>query len=156
MTYIFDTGAFIILKNFYPATFPTLWKSLDGFAGNGTIISVREVFNELHNYNDSDFIQDWAKQHKSIFTKPGDDELLMVQKILAVPHFQALIGAKQLAKGTPVADPFVVACAAVKAGTVVTQEQFKPNAAKVPNVSKHFDVPCVNLEQFMASHGWTF
>lgn len=156
MSYVFDTGAFIVLKNYYPTTFPTLWARLDRFAGDGTIVSVREVFNELHNYNDADFIQDWAKQHRRIFAKPGNDELLVVQKILAIPHFQTLIGAKQLAKGTPVADPFVIAAAAVKKATVVTQEQFKPHAAKVPNVCAHFGVPYLNLEQFMAAQGWAF
>ena len=156
MTYVFDTGAFIVLKNFYPAAFPTLWKRIGAFAGDGTLVSVREVFNELHNYNDTDFIQDWAKQHKNIFVKPGNDELLFVQRILAIPHFQTLIGAKQLAKGTPVADPFVIAAAAVKHATVVTQEQLKPNAAKVPNICEHFGVPWINLEQFMTQQGWTF
>ena len=156
MTYVFDTGAFIVLKNFYPTSFPTLWKNLDKLAAIRSLVSVREVFNELHNYNDADFIQDWAKQHKNLFAKPGNPELLFVQRILAVPHFQALIGAKQLAKGTPVADPFVIAAAAIHQATVVTQEQLKPNAAKVPNVCKHFGISCANLEQFMANQGWTF
>ena len=109
MNYVFDTGAFIVLKHFYPTTFATLWSRIDALAANGTIVSVREVFNELHNYNDVDFIQDWAKQHKAVFAKPGNDELLVVQQILAIPHFQALVSNKAILKGTPVADPFVVA-----------------------------------------------
>lgn len=156
MKYVFDTGAFIVLKNYYPATFTTLWGRIDTLAGNGTIVSVREVFNELHNYNDVDFIQDWAKQHKAIFAKPSNDELLVVQQILAIPHFQALIGNKAILKGTPVADPFIVAAGKVKATTVVTHEKFKPNAAKIPNVCEHFGVPCIDLEIFMEQQGWTF
>jgi hypothetical protein len=156
MTYVFDTGAFIILKNFYPTTFTTLWSRIDTLAGNGTITSVREVFNELHNYNDVDFIQDWAKQHKAIFAKPTNDELLVVQQILSISHFQALLSNKQILKGTPVADPFVIAAAKLKAATVVTQEVFKPNSAKVPNVCQHFGVVSINLESFMAQQGWAF
>jgi hypothetical protein len=156
MIYVFDTGAFIVLKNYYPTTFATLWGRIDRLAGDGTIISVREVFNELHNYNDADFIQDWAKQHKAIFARPSNDELLVVQQTLAIPHFQSLIGNKAILKGTPVADPFVVAAGKVKGATVVTQEGFKPNSAKVPNVCQHFGVPCVNLETFMSQQGWSF
>lgn len=157
MKYVFDTGAFIVLKNYYPTTFTTLWGRIDALAANGTIVSVREVFNELHNYNDVDFIQDWAKQHKAIFAKPSNDELLVVQQILAIPHFQTLIGNKAILKGTPVADPFVVAASKViKNATVVTQERLKPQAAKVPNVCKHFGVPCIDLETFMEHQGWTF
>lgn len=156
MKYVFDTSAFVVLKNYYPTTFSTLWSHIDTLAGNGTIVSVREVFNELHNYNDVDFIQDWAKQHKAIFAKPSNDELLVVQQILAIPHFQTLIGNKAILKGTPVADPFIVAAGKVKDATVVTHEKFKPNAAKIPNVCQHFGVVCVNLESFMTQQGWTF
>lgn len=156
MTYVFDTGAFIILKNYYPTTFTTLWNRIDALAGSGSLVSVREVFNELHNYNEVDFIQDWAKQHMAIFAKPSNDELLVVQQILAIPHFQTLVGNKAILKGTPVADPFVVAAGKVMNATVVTQESLKPHAAKIPNVCEHFDVPCIDLETFMAQQGWTF
>ncbi len=156
MIYVFDTGAFIVLKNYYPTAFPTLWERIATAVASGEIVSVREVFNELHNYNDTDFIQDWAKEHKAIFAKPSNDELLIVQQILAIPHFQTLLSTKAILKGTPVADPFVVAAAKHKRATVVTQEGLKPNAAKVPNVCQHFDVHCLNLEAFMAQQGWTF
>jgi hypothetical protein len=156
MIYVFDTGAFIVLKNYYPTTFPTLWGRIDAAVANGEVVSVREVFNELHNYNDTDFIQDRAKSHKGIFASPSNDELLIVQQILAITHFQTLLSTKAILKGTPVADPFVVAAAKHKGATVVTQEGLKPNAAKVPNVCQHFGVPCHNLEAFMAQQGWTF
>ncbi len=156
MIYVFDTGAFIVLKNYYPTAFPTLWGRIAKAAAIGELVSVREVFNELHNYNDTDFIQDWAKEHKNIFASPSNDELLIVQQILAIPHYQTLLSTKAILKGTPVADPFVVAAAKHKGATVVTQEGLKPNAAKVPNVCQHFDVHCLNLESFMAQQRWTF
>jgi hypothetical protein len=55
-----------------------------------------------------------------------------------------------------VADPFVIACAKIHDGTVVTEEQFKPNAAKIPNVCQHFNIPCVDLEGFMKQQAWSF
>jgi hypothetical protein len=154
--YVFDTSAFIVLKNFYPATFGTLWSRIDELVAAGTILSVREVFNELHNYNDADFIQDWAKQQKAVFSKPSNEELLVVKQILAIPHFQVLISNKAILKGTPVADPFVVAAAKIRGATVVTQEGLKPNAAKIPNVCEEFKVPCVDLQTFMTQQGWSF
>jgi hypothetical protein len=56
----------------------------------------------------------------------------------------------------PVADPFVIACAKIRGGTVVTEERLKPNAARIPNICQHFGIPCTNLEGFMQLMGWNF
>ena len=156
MIYVFDTSAFIVLKHYFPARFPSLWAGLDKLVASGEVVSVREVLNELSSYNDADFIQVWATNNKGIFAKPTNPELTVVQQILAVPHFQALIGKTALLKGTPVADPFVIAAASIAKGTVVTQEKLKENAAKIPNVCKHFNVTCTDLEGFMTAQGWSF
>lgn len=99
---------------------------------------------------------DWAKSNKNIFTTPNSNELQFVGQIFQVAHFQALIGEKQRLKGTPVADPFVIACAKRSNGTVVTEERFKPNAAKIPNVCAHFGIGCISLEDFMQHQAWKF
>ncbi len=145
-----------MLKNYYIRTFATLWSFFDELVAAGRLISVSEVLNELANYNEPDSIQDWAKHNKGIFRVPSTAEQLVVQDILAIPRFQPLIGGKAILKGTPVADPFVIAAAKVIDGTVVTEEAFRPDAAKIPNVCLHFGVPCVNLEKFMLDQGWTF
>jgi uncharacterized protein DUF4411 len=98
----------------------------------------------------------WAKSNSAVFTTPSAAETAFVATILAVPHFQALINTKAALNGWPVADPFVIACAKVKGGTVVTEEKLKPNAAKIPNVCGHFQIPCINLEMFMRAMGWSF
>lgn len=48
MIYVFDTSAFIVLKHFYPRTFPSLWAGLDQLVAHGDLISVREVFGVEH------------------------------------------------------------------------------------------------------------
>jgi hypothetical protein len=53
-------------------------------------------------------------------------------------------------------DPFVIAKAAVDGRTVVTMEALKPQAAKIPNICQHFNVPCLSLEEFMIKEGWEF
>ncbi len=71
-------------------------------------------------------------------------------------QFQANIEQQKLYKGGHNADPFVIAKAATDGFTVVTMEKLKPNAAKIPNICKHFNVPCMTLEEFMAAEGWQF
>jgi hypothetical protein len=156
MIYMFDTSSIRSLQHFYPNVFKTIWYRLDGLVQKQKLISTREVWNELGRQNVSADVLAWAKQNKQIFTTPDAAELLFVAQILQIKHFQSLIGEQQRLKGTPVADPFVIACAKIKGGTVVTEEQLKPNAAKIPNVCAHFKVPCIDLERFMQQQGWTF
>lgn len=156
MIYVFDTSSIRSLQHFYPSVFKTIWDGLDTLIQQKTLISTREVWNELERQNISADVLAWAKQNKQIFTTPNAAELQFVAQILQIKHFQSLIGEQQRLKGTPVADPFVIACAKIKGGTVVTEEQLKPNAAKIPNVCAHFNVPCIDLERFMQQQGWAF
>lgn len=163
MIYVLDTNVFIVLTHYYPSAFPSLWTKLDESAEAGMIVSVREVFNELKQTNESGFLQEWVDRNKSIFKRPTNAELQTVRQILAIPHFQALINAKAMLRGTPVADPFVIAAAKAivdssgeRSAAVVTQEKEKPNAAKIPNVCRRFNVPCMDLHELMTEQGWTF
>lgn len=156
MIYVFDTSSFSRLKHFFPAIFKTIWTGLDALVTNGSLISTREVLNEIERGEADPHVNQWLKARKHIFTIPTAGELRFVATIFQVAHFHALIGQKQSLTGTPVADPFVIACAKIRPGTVVTEERFKPNAAKIPNVCAHFGVPCINLEEFMQAQGWSF
>jgi hypothetical protein len=156
MIYVFDTSSIRSLQHFYPSVFKTIWDGLDGLVQQQNLISTREVWNELERQNVSADVLAWAKQNKQIFTTPAAAELQFVAQIFQIQHFQSLIGEQQRLKGMPVADPFVIACAKIKGGTVVTEEQLKPKAAKIPNVCAHFNVPCIDLEGFMQQQGWNF
>lgn len=156
MIYVFDTSSIRSLQHFYPSVFKTIWGGLDGLVRQQNLISTREVSNELVRQNVSVDVLAWAKQNKQIFTTPNATELQFVAQIFQIQHFQSLIGEQQRLKGTPVADPFVIACAKIKGGTVVTEERLKPNAAKIPNVCAHFNIPCIDLERFMQQQDWTF
>jgi hypothetical protein len=156
MIYVFDTSSIRSLQHFYPSVFKTIWDGLDGLVQQQNLISTREVWNELERQNVSADVFAWAKKNKQVFTTPNAAELQFVAQILQIKHFQSLIGEQQRLKGTPVADPFVIACAKITGGTVVTEEQLKANAAKIPNVCAHFNVPCIDLEKFMQQQGWAF
>ena len=151
-----DTSACSVLASYYPQAFPSLWTELDSVAVNGTLTSVREVLNELKSSSRAEFLQTWAESHRSIFAVPDDNETVAVQEILAIPHFQSVISAKAMMRGSPVADPFIVANAMVHDAVVITEESYRENAAKIPNICEHFDVQCNNLEWFMIQQGWSF
>ena len=154
--YVFDNSPLSTLfKNYYPARFPTLWNRFNSLIKDGAIISTREVVREI---NDSsiDTLRTWAKDNPDLFPSPTAMEAEYVAKIFSVGHFQQNIEMQKLLRGGKNADPFVVAKGAVEKRAVVTMEKFKANAAKIPNICKHFDVSCLSLEEFMEKEGWSF
>lgn len=156
MKYIFDSGPLIdMFRHYYPERFPSLWEKFDALVSKGEIISVREVCNEIEDKEDA--LAHWAKDQKDILFLPSTvDELRFVSNIFEIRHFQAMIRKQEQFQGKPVADPFVIARAKISNCSVVTTEIFKDNAAKIPNVCKHFSIPCINLEEFMEKESWTF
>jgi len=156
MGYVFDTSSFIVLGHYFPERFPSFWEKFDAAVSQGVVASVREVHRELSTHLARPHLADWVKKNRSIFSAPSSEEMAFVGQIFAVAHFQYLVGEKERLKGTPVADPFVVACASVRSACVVTEEAKKENAAKIPNVCEHFGITWTNLEGFMALEGWEF
>jgi hypothetical protein len=155
MIYVFDSNTLShLFDNFYLSRFPSLWEKFDLSISDGTIISVSEVYKEIYEHGDR--LPKWTKQNKDIFQKPSPNELVLVSEIFKVPHFQSLVKRQSSLKGKPVADPFVIAKAWDINGCVVTQEKEKPHAAKIPNVCKHFNVGCTDIEGFMERENWTF
>ena len=156
MSYVFDTSPLSTLfKNYYLRRFPTLWQHFDELVDNGDIVSTREVLREIED-GPIESLRQWAAQNGELFTMPDAEEGGFVARIYAVQHFQQNIERQKMLKGGRNADPFVIAKAAVTERTVVTMEQRQPNAAKIPNICDHFDIPCVTLEDFMETEGWEF
>lgn len=156
MIYVFDSNTFRTIGHYFPERFPSFWKKLNEYTLEGKIISVREVYNELSNQLVKKHLNEWVKKNKRIFLSPSPEEMAFVGEIFKVEHFQYLVTQKQRLKGTPVADPFVIASAKINLGCVVTEEESKPNSAKIPNVCDHFGIKCMNLESFMKKESWEF
>jgi hypothetical protein len=156
MIYVFDTNSFQALKDYYPARFLTFWNKFNEAVDNGTVVSVREVDKELSNRNVPEWLLEWAKENRRIFLKADAAEAEFIQRIFQVPHFLSLIGERERMQARAIADPFIIACAAVRGGCVVTQEKAKPNAAKIPNVCDYFEVECTDLEGFLTRMDWIF
>lgn len=145
-----------MLENYYPKRFPTFWSHFDDAVRDGAVLSVREVYNDIERLARTPWLLEWAKQHRASFLTPTSAEMQFVAEILRVPHFSSVVGKEQQLKGSPVADPFVIACAGVREGCMVTEEAFKPNAAKIPNICQHFGVECADTEGFLDLMGWKF
>ncbi|NJL71635.1 MAG: DUF4411 family protein [Candidatus Competibacteraceae bacterium] len=156
MIYVFDSSPLInLFRHYYRNRFPTLWQQFDEMVKDGQITSTREVSKELDGQEDE--LSSWCKLNKHLFVMPSVAELAIVQDIFKVQHFQAIIRKNERLRGKPVADPFVIARAkCLGDACVVTDEKFSPNAAKLPNVCKHFQVDCTNLEGFMERENWRF
>jgi len=135
---------------------------MDAAVSQNVISSVKEVQNELVRYEGhQDHLLDWIKNHKHIFTAPKHAEQSRVVEILAISRFrQGLVRNKQILKGYPAADPFVIAKAWAMGGVVVTTEVLDVGKntpkIKIPNVCEHFGIRHVHPEKFMQEVGWQF
>lgn len=156
MIYVFDSNTLIdLFRHYYPERFPSLWENFNHLIEQERLVSTREVYKEISNYDDA--LSGWAKSYKeSLFLPPTPDEMAFVREIFEIRHFQMMIRKQERLKGKPVADPFVIAKARIENATVVTQEHRKENAAKIPNVCDHFQISCMNLEEFMQKENWVF
>ncbi len=156
MSYVFDTSPLSTLfRNFYRRTFPTLWRHFDELVADGEIVSTREVMREIED-GAVESLRIWTAQNNGIFSIPNADEGVFVGQIYAVPHFQQNIERQKILMGGRNADPFVIAKAAINEFTVVTLEQLRPNAVKIPNICDHFGIPWMSLEDFMDAEDWEF
>ena len=156
MAYVFDTNSFRVIGNYYPNQFPTFWRLFNQAVAVGTIISVREVRRELDIQAHHTHLFDWVRDHGAIFSSPEPVELLFVNRIFSIRHFQTLVSQKSVLNGLPCADPFIIARAEIISGCVVTEEKGRKNAARIPNVCEEFGVDCTDLQGFMEREGWTF
>jgi hypothetical protein len=130
----------------------------DEIVSAGRLVSVREVRNEIERNLGTrlETLTGWCASHQELFTTPSPQEQRYVASIFHNSHFLQLVTQKALLKGTPVADPFVIAKAWEVGGCVVTEEADRLNAARIPNVCAHFGVDCTNLEGFMERERWQF
>ncbi len=152
VTYVVDTNVFIQLRQYPQEVFVSLWQALEECVEAEVITSVDEVLKELKKSDGT--ITKWAKARRGMFTKPSLEEQRIVFDIVA--RFPDVIKKKNLLLGIPEADPFLIAKALVKGYTVMTLERKKPNAAKIPNICEHYEVPCISLFDFFARQGWRF
>ena len=154
MPYVMDTNSFIWLGGYYPVQFPSFWKKFDPCVDAGEVISVKMVRKEFMPRSPArKWLDDWVNRRSDMFHDVGE-ETEFVRKIFEVPHFRALVPEKDRKRDIPIADPFVIAKAWHLKGSVITEEEYKQGAARIPNVCKHFGIKCMTFQEFMQEKKW--
>ena len=149
------------MGNLNCAQYINFWNKFDSHVDNEKIISVREAYQEIKNGGDN--LAEWAeKNKKSFFHIPEQEELIFVQKIFQNKHYQKLIKIRNIASGTPVADPFLIAKAKVIQGCLITEDGFfrdgrlKLGSPSPAFICKELGIECLNLTNFMKKERWSF
>ncbi|MBK7631039.1 MAG: DUF4411 family protein [Ignavibacteriales bacterium] len=156
MIYVFDTNALSnILNHYYANNFPSFWERFDQMIKSknsfpfGGFIKINQRFGGGKKKR-------IMNENIDFFTNPNVDELNFVTKIYSVTHFQQNLDKKKILSGGFFADPFVISKAYVNDACIITEEENKPNAAKIPNICHHFNIDCKNFEGFLNENSWKF
>ena len=151
-TYSFDTSAIINGRRdiFKPTTFGPIWDAIEDMIRAGQVQAVDEVKRELK--RKSDEANAWAKRCSHMFVPLSREIQLSTREILAA-HPRLLGQGGGPRNG---ADPFVIALAHARGGTVVTQEIPRNiNKPRIPDVCIDMDIPWMTLPDFVDAQGWT-
>ena len=173
MHYVLDTGFFILIRGYYPDTFPSFWEKISEMAScenetlfqrtdiNG-ISSVYEVKEEIKSYGGKQkHLLDWINVHKYIFKRPSEEEQSRVRDIMT--RFSEAIPEKKQLLGGFWADPFIIARAWHLGATVVTREHSLKNKdgevekfVKIPDICDILKIRCISPQKFMIEQEWKF
>ena len=115
-----------------------------------------QVKRELSGLGVKLWLADWTMQNSAIFQPPTEAEVMFIGWMFKVAHCCNLIGQLKALLGQPVADPNLIAAAKCNGYTVGSEEEGKPNSAKIPVVCKQHDANCNNLDTFMGEIGSSF
>ena len=155
MPYVIDTNALIDgRRRVYPPTvFSGLWESIEELVTRGGICAPDEVLVELERKDDA--VHDWVRTQNGLFV-PLDNEIqISVAEVLA--QYPDWIPPD---RSRNVADAFVVALARVRAGIVVTSENWSnspyPDRIKIPNVCDGMGVRYMSFLDMLHHLNWTF
>lgn len=154
--YLFDTSSISELYHFYESRFVSLWDQFDLLVNEGRINSIKEVKRELEALNRKSKIDKRENLKRDFYVELTLNDFNSVKEILAIKGNQELVHRKSINKGTPCADPFLVAKAENENYVIVTEEKYVEKAINLPSVCKSRGVRCINLEQFMIEQKWTF
>jgi hypothetical protein len=122
---------------------------MDAAALGGTILAVDEVFRELEKKDD--VALQWLKARRGMVVALDTEIQQRVAAILSV-HPRLIDTRRNRSSG----DPFVIALAQARGGSVVTGEKpsgviAKPN---IPDVCAVLKIPCMNVLTMFRNEGW--
>ena len=158
--FLLDSNIFIEAKNrHYGFDFcPAFWDFLDKEINKTTILTIKEVYNELSHGDDD--LANWIKERKdSSFFIPFDDEETQKEFVKIAQYVINNFPQEQANKFLDVADPWLIAKAKVLGAIIVTQEVLAPSntqKVKIPNICVHFGVNYNNPFNMLRNLGAKF
>ncbi|MEZ5943014.1 MAG: DUF4411 family protein [Planctomycetaceae bacterium] len=164
--FLLDANAFIEPRDRYYAydICPGYWTTLVSQHNEDRVCSLDRIRDELipKKQDDWDDIAHWIdeKVPTTFFKKTEDQAVIdlfgeMVQWVYSEPQYYDTAKSEFAS----VADGWIVAYAAINGLTVVTHEQYSPDAKKrvmIPNVCMEYDVKCVDTFAMLRTLGAKF
>jgi hypothetical protein len=148
---VIDTSVWIHVGRHHPPDiFRSVWQRFDTAAAAGDIVSPEEVLHELEQGDDA--LAAHLRTRSGLFVPLDEVQMTAVAEVVrACP---GLVD-EEAERGR--ADPFVVALARVRGGTVVTGERpRRSNAApfRIPDACAHYALSCLDWFGFLREIGW--
>jgi hypothetical protein len=152
--YVIDASTWIRLwRNHPPDIFGHLWEQLDASVAAGEVISPEEALRELERGSD-DLAETLAGRSGLAGLFAPLDEALMAAVSTVLTVLPDLVDENSERNR---ADPFVVALARLRGGTVVTDERFRRGPTgrpRIPDACAHLGIECLDWFGFLRAVGW--
>lgn len=151
--YSFDTSAIINGRRdlLPPDVFPGVWAEVERLISAGVVRSTDIVRDELRQRDDDQ--RAWAEAQSDLFIELDSDIQAAATEVLrSHPRLTGVGGTRHAA------DPFVIALARARGGTVVTEEKERGagRTPHIPDVCRDLDIPFTNLVGFLRTEGIRF
>lgn len=153
---------------------PGFWAALDAENRAGRVFSVEEVYRELERHIENNRennqsmrpLREWIQERRtSLFIQPGAAESAAMGRVSSFAT--ATYGPAHCRNFLSGADPWLIAAAMARGGSIVTNERSNANrlpnpnratglidsAIKIPNICNRFNVAIATLPQMMRSLG---
>jgi len=141
--------------------FSTIWDGLDALTEDERLIASEFVLEEIKRGNDA--LVKWANEHKSIFKRTNREQIEIVKEIMSTHGSLVKHNSEENQ-----ADPFVIALAIegkrkyedqmfpTEEFVVITDETYRPERIKIPNVCQHYGIECIDRFGFFDEMGWSW
>ena len=157
MAYIFDTNIFIRSKNEMPIElWPTFWAKVAEMINNGDVFSHEVVKEEINKGKDE--LTDWINENAPKDFYICNDSYIMSEyaKVLNWAQNNPVFKQEAIMEFAQVADAFLVAAAAAKGYTLVTNETSDPlcrKRVKIPDACNAVGVRYCDLNTVLRELG---
>ena len=151
--YVIDASVWInVWRAHPPDRYVSVWARIDAAVADDTIRSPEDVRQELERGTDD--LADFLSQRDGLFAPLDEAQMAAVREVQTRCEGLADEDGERNR-----ADPFVVALARVRQGTVVTAERGRRDAngrPRIPDACQEFGLPCLDWFGFLREVDWVF